>query len=91
MIKEIKEIICNMSGMKSVYEVPNNSEEDNLSIPPTPPPLPPPSVMAVFLDPLKVLHAWNILYVMYELNMHECMLSYIYQFILNVAKFIVML
>ena len=44
-------------GIKSVYEDSNNSEKDDLGIPPTPHLLPPKLVMDVSLDPLEVLHA----------------------------------
>ena len=57
MIKELKQVICDVRSLKSADEVAIDSEKDDLSIPPTPPPLPPPLVMEVFLGPLEVLHA----------------------------------
>ena len=55
MIKELKQFICDVRSLKSVDEVAIDSEKDDLSIPPTPPPLSPPLVMEVFLGTLEVL------------------------------------
>ena len=57
MIKELKQVICDVRSLKSVDEVAIDSEKDDLSIPPTPPPLLPPLVMEVSLDPLEMLCA----------------------------------
>ena len=51
MIKELKQVICDVRSLKSVDEVAIDSEKDDLSIPPTPPPLSPTLVMEVSLDP----------------------------------------
>ena len=59
MIMEMKDVVCKLKTAESVNEVAAGvSEKDDLSIPPSPLPLPPPLLMnESILNHLEVLHA----------------------------------